>query len=136
MNLGNVDESIRCLKQGKAIVVGKPHHQMSDTQISKELVTAEKIFENMRNYDQLLDQNQFEEALKLLDKCCVLVDPSLSDKMSVFLASSQSRINDADLKNISIKWRLMRGECFLGSRHLDEANLIATKVCFNVLYVL
>jgi DnaJ family protein C protein 7 len=127
MNLGNVRESIQQLKQAQALFSGKSTSPQSEAAIAKELKNAEDINEKLEKYDAFFANGEFEDALKQLDMCCLLVDPALTDKQDVF-SSSQSRLNDVDLINISLKWRVMRADCFIGSRHLDEANLIAVKV--------
>lgn len=127
MSLGNVLESIQQLKQASVLFSGKQAEKASEAAIAKELATAEDIQEKLVKYDAFYADGEFEEALKQLDMCCLLVDPNLVGKQDKF-SSSQSRLNDVDLGNISLRWRVMRADCFIGSRHLDEANLIAVKV--------
>jgi DnaJ family protein C protein 7 len=132
MSLGNVRESIQQLRQASSLFSGKSAALSSEAAITKELSIAVDIQEKLDKYDALYAKGEFEEALKQLDKCCMLVDPNLAGKCDVF-SSSQSRINDIDLVNISLRWRVMRADCFIGSRHLDEANLIAVKVWVSII---
>lgn len=70
-------------------------------------------------------QVSWTSALASLDKACLLVDPSLATK-SHYGTSGFSQFDDSELVNIALKWRLMRVECLIGVRQLDEANIVAS----------
>jgi hypothetical protein len=74
---------------------------------------------------QHIEAQEYANGLDALDKACLLVDPSLGQKMH-YGTSGFSQFDDSELVNISLKWRLMRVDCLIGVRQLDEANIVAS----------
>ncbi|KAJ3271017.1 hypothetical protein HK104_004768, partial [Borealophlyctis nickersoniae] len=115
LHLGNPGEAEGQLQQAKKAVKGKPHLRDNNVQIDRDTRNA-------------LDSGNYSQALRSIESAMTAVDPAMKSSTA---SDGQTRLGDADLNTVCLRWRLLRAECLLGCKNLEEAGRVASGVLLS-----
>ncbi|KAI9207578.1 uncharacterized protein BJ171DRAFT_420658 [Polychytrium aggregatum] len=124
VNLGNFTQASLLLSQAKEVCLSNNDLQVNLSAIEKEIAALTKLQAAYEGARSLLDRGDSNKALESLEDAMIVLEPTL--KSSVSYTKSASRFIGADLSPIPPKWRLLRAECMVGCKELEEANRVVS----------
>ncbi|KAJ3079224.1 hypothetical protein HK102_003942, partial [Quaeritorhiza haematococci] len=131
LHLGNTSEALSQLKVAKSVATSKAKLRDNLAVIEREIMSVTKIDNALTKTRELMASKDHKKALSELEGAFLMVDPALK-RSSVFSTGNKpSRLMDADLKNIALKWRLMRVECLVECGELHTASRLASDVLMS-----
>ncbi|KAI8918396.1 hypothetical protein DFJ77DRAFT_455402 [Powellomyces hirtus] len=122
VHMGKLDEAAALLKQAKVQARG---NLQTIGELDRELGTIAKVQSFMAQAVRLMKTKDFKQALTQLEMAMITVDSKLRSASS---PSSITRLSGLSLETIPLRWRLMRGECLLECRDLEEAASVTTAI--------
>ncbi|KAJ3154350.1 hypothetical protein HDU89_008418 [Geranomyces variabilis] len=125
LHMGKLDEAAAVIRQAQSFAQGN-YRILAD--LDREMGTIAKVESFMAAAARLIKAKDFKQALTQIEMAMITVDPSLR---SVSSASSITRLAGLTLQTVPIRWRILRGECLLECRDLEEASSVTTSILQN-----
>ncbi|KAJ3187726.1 hypothetical protein HDU85_006119 [Gaertneriomyces sp. JEL0708] len=118
MCLGNLGDAKAILNQAKAHAMARPKLRDGVKPLDWDLATVTKVESFMRQAMKFLETKDYKQAMTQLEMAIITLEPTIRTESN---SSSRSRLCGVKLDGVSIQWRLLRIQCLLGLRELDEA---------------